>query len=166
MVVRCNDQANELKSKDLWSEFLSKGGVISQLRAVSNEQMESIYQYGFGQFETGHYKEALTVFRYLAVMNHRESRYFLAIGLCLSHLDRDSDAVAALVHAAGLNNSDPRPSLAMVECFIKLKSRRLAKSALKEVARILKSNKGWGEERKVASQYKNYLVAHASGENS
>ncbi len=164
MVDNNRNNNMELKENGLWSLFLSKGGTVSQLRSISENQLESIYQQGFSHFETGHFKEALTIFRYLAIMNHRDTRYFLAMGLSLSQLDLDSAAIPPLDYASRIDNSDPRPSLAMVECFIKLKNRGLAESALKEAARILKSESGWKEERSVALQFKKYLTGETFGE--
>ncbi|MRI35328.1 hypothetical protein EOPP23_20425 [Endozoicomonas sp. OPT23] len=163
MVDKDGNKSKGLNSNELWSLFLSKGGTVRQLRSISDEHLESIYQKGYGHFETGHYKEALTIFRYLAIMDHRESRYFLAMGLSLSHLNQDSAAIAPLEHATRCDSHDPRATLAMVECFIKLKNRRLAELALRDAARTLKSVKGWTEERAIAAQLQNFLTGEAVG---
>ena len=149
---------------DLWSLFIAKGGTVKQLRSISQEQLESIYQQGYSQFETGHYKEALTIFRYLALMDHHDSRFFLAMGLSLSHLNKNAAAVAAFDYASRSSNKDPRPLLAMAESFIQLKQKTLASQALNSALNVLKSSKGWAEEKKIAEQLKHYLTADEQGE--
>ncbi|WP_422411400.1 MULTISPECIES: hypothetical protein [unclassified Endozoicomonas] len=151
-------QQNAEAGKDLWLTYLRRGGTIRELRGLDQGQMEAIYQLGFSHFGIGHYAEALKVFRYLALLDHRSSRYYLGIGLALHHLNQDAAAIPALSYAERLDNEDPRPSICMTECFIRLKNRKLAVKALSNAAKILKSSKGWEEERKQAKQLKHYLI--------
>lgn len=142
----------------LWQAYLNKGGTLGNLRDMSSDQMEAMYTLGFGQFDTGHYAEALKVFRYLALLDHWNPRYFLAIGYCLYQLAQFADAIPALSYAERLDTEDPRPSLCMTECFISLKNRKLAKKALGQAVNRLNNSKGWNLERKQAKQLKHYLV--------
>ncbi|WP_062265776.1 SycD/LcrH family type III secretion system chaperone [Endozoicomonas arenosclerae] len=144
--------------KDLWLAYLNKGGTIRELRGLDQDQMEAIYQLGFSHYSIGHYSDALKVFRYLALLDHHNPRYYLGIALALHHLNHDAAAIPALNYAEKLNKNDPRPAICMTECFIRLKNRKLAVKALGNAAKILKSSKGWEEEKKQARQLKHYLI--------
>ncbi|KEQ16709.1 hypothetical protein [Endozoicomonas numazuensis] len=150
--------ASQSNGKDLWLTYLRSGGTIRELRGLSSDQMEAIYHLGFSHFSIGHYIEALKVFRYLALLDHHSPRYYLGIGLALHHLHQDAAAIPALNYAEKLDSKDPRPSICMTECFIRLKNRKLAVKALGNAAKILKVSKGWDEERKQARQLKHYLI--------
>ena len=145
-------------SPEEWLSYLKQGGTLGKLRQVNSDQMEAMYTLGYGHFGIGHYADALRVFRYLAMLDHWNARYFLAIGYCLYQLKHYGDAIPALSYAERLDKQDPRPSLCMTECFISLKNRKLAKKALAEAIKRLKVSKDWDEEKKQAKQLKHYLV--------
>ena len=142
----------------LWLSYLDNGGTLGNIRQVKPDLMEAMYQLGYSHYDIGHYADALRVFRYLALLDHWNSRYFLAIGYCLYQLKQYGDAIPALSYAERLDRKDPRPSLCMTECFISLKSRKLAKKALAEAIKRLKGSKDWDDEKKQARQLKHYLV--------
>ena len=156
--VSANISKDSEASLKQWLDYLEQGGTLKNVRKVSAEQMEAMYTLGYGHFDIGHYADALRVFRYLALLDHWNARYFLAIGYCLYQLKHYADAVPALSYAERIDTKDPRPSLCMTECFISLKNRKLAKKALSEAVRRLKGNKGWDEEKQQARQLKHYLV--------
>ena len=154
-----NDEpADQSSSHDLWHMYLAKGGTVKEIRGVDQGQMEAMYSLGYSRFDTGLYRDALKVFRYLALLDHWNPRYFLAIGLSLYKLGVYAEAIPSLSYAERLDKQDPRPSLCMTECFISLKNRRLAKKSLKEAVKRLKHSQGWELERKQARQLKHYLV--------
>ncbi|WP_252179392.1 tetratricopeptide repeat protein [Endozoicomonas sp. 4G] len=151
-------QQNAEAGKGLWQSYLRQGGTIRELKGLDQDQMEAIYQLGYSYFSIGNYPEALKVFRYLALLDHQNPRYYLGIGLALYHLNQNAAAIPALNYAEKLDSQDPRPSICMTECFIRLKNRNLAVKALTNAAKILKSAKGWEEQRKQAKQLKRYLI--------
>ena len=153
-----DESSGRTPSYDLWQMYLARGGTIKDLRKLDPDQMEAMYTLGYNRFDVGLFQNALKVFRYLALLDHCNPRYFLGIGLCLYKLGHYAEAIPSLSYAERLDKKDPRPSLCMTECFISLKNRRLAKKSLVEAVKRLKSSGGWKYERKQACQLKHYLV--------
>ena len=141
-----------------WLSYLNKGGTLGRIRKMKPDQMQAMYRLGYSHFDVGHYAEALRVFRYLALLDHWNANYFLAIGYCLFRLNHYADAIPALSYAERLDVSSPKPSLCMVECFLGLKNRRLAKKSLAEAIKRLNGAEGWEEERHQAAQLKKYFT--------
>lgn len=150
--------ADSQKGRDLWQAYINSGGTIKALRDLDQDYLEAVYQYGYSQFHSGLLADALKVFRYLALLDHRDSRYFLGIGLVLHKLSHNAAAIPALSYAERLDKTDPRPSICMTECFIQLKNRASAKKSLAEAVKRIKGNKGWELEKKQARQLKHYLI--------
>jgi type III secretion system low calcium response chaperone LcrH/SycD len=157
-MAKAQQEAGVGSGRDLWLTYLSKGGTIRELRGLDHDQMEAMYQLGYSHFSIGHYPEALKVFRYLALLDHHDPRFYLGIGLSLHHLKQDAAAIPALTYAERLDPMDPRPAICMTECFIRLKNRKLATKCLASAAKIIKVSKGWEEEKKQAKQLKHFLL--------
>ena len=157
-MAREQASGKDTDKKALWQTYLSKGGTIGKVRNLDESHMESIYSLAHAQFSSGHYEEALRMFRYMALMDHRNPRYFLGMGLALHRMSKDELAIPALSYADRLDQKDPRPSLCMTECFIRLKQRKLAKKALMEAVRRIKKDARWSKELKQAKQLKHYLL--------
>ena len=150
-------------AQDLWQLYLNKGGTIRELRQLEESQIELMYQLGYSQYGSGHYKEALNVFRYLALLDHHDPRFFLGIGLSLYQLHQNAAAIPALNYAQKLDVEDPRPEICMTECYIRLKNRKMATKALAGAVKKIKQGKGWQKERKQAKQLKHYLIQASGG---
>lgn len=157
-----NDESSDRASSyDLWQIYLARGGTVKDIRKLGQGQMEAMYSLGYTRFDTGLFQDALKVFRYLALLDHWNPRYFLGIGLCLYKMGHYAEAIPSLSYTERLDKKDPRPSICMTECFISLKSRRLAKKSLAEAVKRLKSSDGWEYERRQARQLRHYLLEQA-----
>ena len=146
-------------SPGLWLAYLAKGGSIGRLQGLDQSQLEAMYKVGHGRFASGHYEEALPIFRQLCLLDHHSYQYFLALGATQSELHRYAQAAATLNHAQQLDRDDPRASLAMGGCFIELKQFSLARQALTTAITRAERSKSWARELKKARQLMIYINA-------
>lgn len=150
-------QAWKPPSSAQWVDFLARGGKLSELRQLDPNQLDAMYTVAHGRYSSGHYDEALKVFRYLCLLDHTSYRYFLGLGLTQARLSQFSQAAATLSHAEKLDSRDPRASLVMGECFLELKQKVLAAQALSVTIRRAKAAGRWQKELAKARQLANYV---------
>lgn len=97
---------------------------------LSAEETEKFYTYGFCQYESGNYKEAVDVFRILCTNHPTVSRFWFALGASLQQTHLFEEALRAWAVAAILTPQDPMPHFHAAECYLSTKNLIEANKAL------------------------------------
>ncbi|PJE78873.1 Chaperone protein IpgC [invertebrate metagenome] len=133
--------------------------VFSRFLSADSGQRDMLYRQAYAQYQGGQLKAALTSFRYLCLTDSHNARSFIGLGATLmktGHFDR---AAAAFSCAYRLDNTDPQPALGMVECFLALKSYKLAQQALSSVFQRAVPEAQWQPLLKKAHKYRIMIKA-------
>ena len=107
-----------------------EGGTIRDVKGLSDDEMEALYSVGYNLFQSGKYDDAEKVLRYLAMIDHTNAKYWLALGVLLQTVRKFEQAAACYGFAGFLDLSNPEPQFYAAECFLALGDRESAKSAL------------------------------------
>ncbi len=149
-----------------WLSFLARGGTVRDGRHIDQTVLDAIYKVAFGRFQSGVFQDALLMFRYLCLLDHRRYDYFLGLGGAQAKLGFYDQAAATLAYAEQLSDGDPRASLEMGHCFVEMKQLNLAEQALDETIRRSILSKQWFNELDRARQLMNYVQAGSRREDN
>ena len=82
-------------------EFLNRGGIVSELLDINEEELESIYAVAYNFYQSNRYDEAKQLFQLLCTYNHYESKYFLGLGAI--HQAQGNYEEAANIYSAAVD---------------------------------------------------------------
>lgn len=94
--------------------------------------VEKFYGYGFAQYGSGNWAEAIEVFRLLCTRRPLEPRFWFALGAALQETASYEDSLHAWAMAALLQKEDPYPHFHAAECCFSLSLLDDAFKALEE----------------------------------
>ncbi|MDD7806016.1 MAG: hypothetical protein PUP46_10775 [Endozoicomonas sp. (ex Botrylloides leachii)] len=136
---------NELPEKWLKLAYLANSGTIKEVRGLSQQQLNIIYRVGYSHYSSARYQEALIIFRYLSLLDHRCHAYLLALGSTLKAMRQYSPALPVLDLAEQANKQDPRAAVCKAACLIELNDMQSAINLLIKVESIAKKSPlQWG----------------------
>ena len=141
-----DNKADQPSSASLWLAYLANGGTMKELRNMDQSQLDAVYWVAFAQFNSGHYTDALKIFRHLCLLDHTSYSYFLGLGLSQYELSLFAQAAATLAHGAKLDQQDPRASLMMAKSFVEIEQWALAQAALSEAVIRARQSARWKDE--------------------
>ena len=139
-------------SSEQWLAYLAQGGTLKTLRNIDEPQLDTVYSVAYSRFNSGHYEDALMMFRHLCLLDHTQYAYFLGLGLAQFELSQFNRAAATLTHAAKLDRSNPEALLIAGKCFVELKRWPLADSALAEALTRATGSDRWQSEQQEIQQ--------------
>lgn len=84
---------------------------------INPEQMESFYRDAYTYYEKGYYEQALFCFRYLALFNTLEKKYWMGLAACQQLLADYEKALKGYAIAHLLDSQDPYPHFYAYECY-------------------------------------------------
>lgn len=106
---------------------------------MKEEEVEQFYAFGFAQYGSGNWAQAVDVFRVLCTRRPLESKFWFALGATLQEAGSYQDALYSWAMAALLKKEDPYPHFHAAECCLSLQMTKDAEKALKETEeRILR----------------------------
>lgn len=117
-----------MQNSQEWAQFFSN----PNHSLLSEEEVERFYSYGFAQYGTGNWSEAVDVFRLLCTRRPLEARFWFALGATLQEAGSYRDALHAWAMAALLKKEDPYPHFHAAECCFSLQLKADAAKALQE----------------------------------
>ncbi|KEI72426.1 CDC27 family protein [Endozoicomonas elysicola] len=147
-----DNKADQPSSASLWLAFLAKGGTMKEIRKMDQSQLDAMYKVAYARFNSGQFRDALKVFRYLCLLDHTCYSYFLGLGLSQYELSQFAQAAATLAHAEKLDEKDPRASLMMAKSFIEIERWPLAQKALAEAVLRASQSARWKDELQQAKK--------------
>ncbi|WP_257294825.1 hypothetical protein [Endozoicomonas sp. YOMI1] len=152
-----DNKADQPSSAPLWLAYLAKGGTMKELRNMDQSQLDAMYRVAFAQFNSGHYNDALKIFRHLCLLDHTSYSYFLGLGLSQYELSLFAQGAATLAHGEKLDQKDPRASLMMAKCFIEIERWSLAQKALSEAVMRASQSARWKDELQQAKKLTSFV---------
>lgn len=84
---------------DKLKAFLDRGGILSELLDINEEELESIYAVAYNFYQSNRYDDAKQLFQLLCTYNHYESKYFLGLG-AIHQAEGDYEEAANIYSAA------------------------------------------------------------------
>lgn len=112
--------------------LLSQGVTIGSLSGLSPRGVEALYALGHGWFNAGRLAEAERVFAWVAVQDHFNRRYQLALAMALHAQGKHERALRPYGMASLLDLTDPEPVLRMAECLLSLGRKGEARQSLQQ----------------------------------
>lgn len=109
------------------------------LRGLTKKQMDILYAQGYYFYSQAKYKEALPLFKGLALYDYLDQRAWMGAAGCHEMLKQYEQALMCYSFASLINHEDPLPPLHAFDCHIALKNYPKALSCLEAV--ILFSSK-------------------------
>ena len=102
----------------------SEGSVTPKdVLKISDAQIESIYAQAYRFYNTGKYKDATELFRYLMMLNPTEAKYALGLAACF-HLMKDFEAAAQIYLLCNmLDDKSPIPAFHASDCYLQMKDK-------------------------------------------
>lgn len=111
-------------------DFIMNGKTIGELKGLSSEDMEVVYNVAYNTYASENYEEAHKIFKFLCYFDHLEKKHWLGLGVCRQMLKLYEQAVEAYTYAMLLDSNDPQPPLLAADCHIALGNRDAAISGL------------------------------------
>lgn len=125
-VEKLGDKLKETESADysaLMKKATEKAITPKDLLNIDDARIESIYAQAYRYYNTGKFKDASELFRYLMMMNPSEAKYTLGLAACY-HLLKNYKAAAQIYLLCGiLDENSPIPSFHASDCYLQMKDR-------------------------------------------
>ncbi len=118
-------------------ELLASGKTIGESLGASKNAIEAVYALAYSYMQAGNYDDAKNLLVMLTLYNHKDARFFIALGSCLQMQNDFLLAVEAFYAAIILTNAkDPLPIYQVAVCSLKLGNKEEAISLLEAVEHI------------------------------
>ncbi|WP_432692657.1 SycD/LcrH family type III secretion system chaperone [Morganella morganii] len=124
------------------NKFISEGGSLAMLKNISGDELEKIYAVACDFYESGKYPDAESLFQVLCMLNHYDSRFFLALGACRQQQARYHQALETYSYASLMSPSDPAFPFHAGECLLHLKEFSSAIQAFTSAELLAKTRPG------------------------
>lgn len=111
-------------------KMAAEGGTIANAKGISREQLESVYAIGLNYYTTGNTEEAEKVFNFLVLFDHSNAKYWMGLGAVLQVGREFERASKCYAMSSFLDLTDPKPAYHAVECFLAMKDKTNAASAI------------------------------------
>jgi type III secretion system low calcium response chaperone LcrH/SycD len=112
-------------------QHLQDGASFGDLVGVNKEQMEVLYALGYSLYNSMKFDDACSVFRLLCLYDGAQVRFWLGLGGCLENLKKYQEAADAYTMGSMMSGlMDPEPMYYAASCFLKMKNKEAAESAL------------------------------------
>lgn len=106
--------------KDLAKKLFQDGATLGEIKGITPQELNAVYQMGLGFYNTGRYDDAEKVFTFLVMFDHLEQKYWLAAGAVQQVKKNFEKAKTAYVQAATLDIHNPKPQYYVAECYLAL----------------------------------------------
>ena len=101
---------------------IRKDGIVtlSELKGMSENDVEAIYAVGYNLASVGKYEDAVKVFRGLVMLDHLEKKHWYGLGAVYQQLRDFEKASQAYRVCMFLDFFDPKPEFHCAECCLAL----------------------------------------------
>ena len=127
------DEISDEEIAEIMEKFLLNNHTLSTIYGFTSEQLEAIYALAHGEYESGKYERAHSLFQLLCHFDHMERRYWMGLGATRQMLRRHEEAVDAYSVASLYGIEDPDPPMHAAECHLVLGDREAARSGFQYV---------------------------------
>ena len=137
------DVTDDNKIETELNNFIAEDRLLVMLKNISEAELEKIYSFAYDFFKAGKYQDAESLFQVLCILNHYDTRFFLALGACHQHQEHYHLALETYSYASLMSPSDPRFLLHAGECLLHMKEFSTAKKAFAGAELLAKTQSGY-----------------------
>jgi Flp pilus assembly protein TadD len=113
--------------------------------------ISTMHRVGKAHFDSGNYKQALSVFRFLCLSQPTNYNFFLALAITQTKLKLITNAISSLSYTSTLTKTDPRATLLLAKLLLTQNQAELAKQAAESALAISKQNTAkWQQQQNKA----------------
>ncbi len=116
--------------KDMAKKLFQDGATLGEIKGITPQELNAVYQMGLGFYNTGRYDDAEKVFTFLVMFDHLEPKYWLAAGAVQQVKKNFEKAKTAYVQACMLDIHNPKPQYYVAECYLALGQKEDAVASL------------------------------------
>ncbi len=149
-----SDQQRQ-KIEELAVACLVDGIPLSVVKGFSDDEIEAVYNVAYNFYQQHQYDKAETLFFFLALHEHTDSRFSLGLGGCHQLMGKYSQAITAYSCAALADATNPMPAFHACECYMALGDWENARKAIIAIETICEAIADEGDHdellRKVAT---------------
>ncbi|MEM7477729.1 MAG: SycD/LcrH family type III secretion system chaperone [Planctomycetota bacterium] len=113
-----NAKTKEILPREQVREALQAGSTLGPICGLDQDQVEVLYSYGYRYYEQNKYEEAEMFFGSACMLNHRESRYWLALGATRQAAGSFAEAIQAYSRIVDCDEIPPIFAIRIAECFL------------------------------------------------
>lgn len=125
------------------NDFIAEDSLLVMLKNISEAELKKIYSVAYDFYKAGKYQDAESLFQVLCILNHYDTRLFLALGACRQHQENYHLALETYSYASLMLPSDPRFPLHAGECLLHMKEFSTAKQAFICAELLAKTQPGY-----------------------
>lgn len=117
--ITVNDsQSMQQAAQEIIRKVIVEGKTIQEAAGISATLLEDIYSIAYAYYNQGKYKEAVSLFHFLASTS---PSYKFVLGLAASHhqMGSYSDAISGFLLALHIEPEDPTPAYYVADCFLR-----------------------------------------------
>lgn len=98
-------------------ENIENGSAIEK-KELSQDMIDSLYNYAYHFYKSSKYAEAKSFFRFLTLININTAKYWMGLGASQQMLKDYDEAIASYKIAMVLNDQDPYVYFVIADCYI------------------------------------------------
>lgn len=99
---------------------LEKYKTAQGVAGVPDDAMESLYSQAYLLYNTGRYKDAIQVFRLLALLNPMESKFIMGLAACFHMMKEYRSASSTYALVSILDPQNPIPCYHNSDCYLQM----------------------------------------------
>lgn len=139
------DKITEEKIAEAAKSFAS-GATLKEVRGITNDELEAVYSFGFGYYNTGKFEDAQKLFEFLVLFDHLNTKYWFALGAVQQARKDFQKAIASYGYSSFLDLENPKPQFHAAECYLALGDKANAASAVMALEHYCPENTDLGRE--------------------
>lgn len=112
---------------------MAEGATMGDLYGIDQDRLEAVYSVAHNMYGNGKFDDALTMFRFLTVMDYSETRFWMGLGATQQMMADYEGAVQSYAYATMLDIEDPRPQIQAGYCLMQMGQLEIAQTALEGV---------------------------------
>lgn len=155
------DKITEEKIAEAAKSFAS-GATLKEVRGITNDELEAVYSFGFGYYNTGRFEDAQKLFEFLVLFDHLNTKYWFALGAVQQARKDFQKAIASYGYSSFLDLENPKPQFHAAECYLALGDKANAASAVMALEHYCPENTDLGREYRAKAAELRKMIGEAS----
>lgn len=122
--------------QDVLNKVMIEGYSVNEALGIPKDFLEGIYEHGYRLYQSGHFEQALSVFRFLKEFDGTDPRFYFSIAATLHQMKQFEEAAGNYFIYVNLEHNNPLGYYHMSDCFEKLGKTQLASGCLYLASKI------------------------------
>lgn len=119
---------------------LHEGHSLAEIKNMDQKILESVYFIAFNYYETRRLEDAESLFMFLCIHDHRDTRFLTGLGCCRNDLEDSDTALVLFEKALKSNKHDPHTLLALATAYSSSGDVDKATSVLNDAIKVTDKN--------------------------